>query len=116
MQFLHQRLHHGEVVIDVLEEHGLVAQWNAGIGEPAKRFAHFRREFARVVGVDADEERMELLQHGAQLGRDALRQEDGNARADAKELDVRNRAQTGQQILQLLVAEQKRIEIGRAHV
>ena len=59
--------------------------------------AHFRRQFAGMVRVDADEQRMELLQHRAQLECDPLRQKNRNARTDAQKLDVRNRPQAREQ-------------------
>ena len=56
------------------------------------------------------------MQHRAQLRRDALRQEDRYPRADAQKLHVRDRAQTAQQMFQLLVAEQQRVAAAQQHV
>ena len=98
------------------EQHGLVAERDAGVGQPAQRLAHFRRQFARMVGMDAHEQRMKFFQHRAQLRRDALRQKDRDARADAQKFHVRNRAQPAQQILQLLVAQQQRVAAAQQHV
>ena len=52
---------------------------------------------------------MKLLQHRTQLERDALRQKDRNARADAEEFDVRNRPQPAEEIFELFIAEQQRV-------
>ena len=41
-----------------------------------------------MIDVHAHPERMIFLQHRAELGRDPLRQENRNARADAEKLDV----------------------------
>ena len=106
-ELLQVRLHHGRGVVDVLEQDGLVAERNAGVGEAAEGVADFGGEFARVVGVDADEERMKFFQHRAEFGRDALRQEDGDARADAEKFNVRTRAQLGEQMLQLVIAQEQ---------
>src|SRR6185503_4661458 len=115
-KLLHERLHHGHVVIDMLEEHGLVAQRNTRIRQAAERVAHLGGQLAWVVGVDADEERMKLSQHRAQLRSDALREKDRNAGPDAKELDVPNRPQPAEKIFQLLVAEQQRVAAAQQHV
>ena len=100
----------------MLEQHRLVAQRDARIRQPPQRSAHLRRQLTRMIRVNADEERMKLLQHCAQFRRDALRQEDGNARADAQKLHMRNRPQPREQILQLLVAEQQRVAPAQQHV
>ena len=105
-QFLHVRLHHRRVVVDVFEQDGLVAERNAGVGQAAQRVADFGRQFARMVRVNAHEERMKFFQHRAQFGRDALRQESRDARTDAQKFNVRNRAQPAQKIFQLVVAQQ----------
>ena len=56
------------VVVDAAQEDALVAERNAvhrrGVRGPR---LHLDGQFARVVGVDADQERMVLLQHGAEL-------------------------------------------------
>jgi len=44
-----------------------------------------------------------LLEDFAQLGRDALRQEDRDARADADELDVLDRAEAAEEVVEFLV-------------
>ena len=100
----------------MLEQHALVAERNAGVGQAAERVAHFRRQFARMIGVDADEQRMKFFQHRAQFRRDALRQENRDARADAQKFHVRNRAQPAQQIFQLLIAQQQRVAAAQQHV
>ena len=58
-----------------------------------------------MIDVHAHPERMIFLQHRAELRRDALRQENRDARADAQKLDVRDRAQAAQNFLELIVAE-----------
>ncbi len=73
-------------------------------------------EFARVVRVDGDEERVMLFQHRAELGRDPLRQENRDARADADELDVRDGPQTGEDLVELVVREEQGIAAGKQDV
>src|SRR5258706_14428151 len=66
--------------------------------------------------MDADEQRMILPKHRAELGRDSLRQKNRNPRADAEELDVRNGAQLAQQVFELVIAEQQRVAAAQQHV
>ena len=66
--------------------------------------------------MDAHPERMELLQHRAQLRRDPLREEDRHAAADAQELDVLDRAQAAEEIPQAAVGKQQRVAAGEQHV
>ena len=59
---------------------------------------------------------MKLAQHFAQCGRDALGQEDRDARTDAQELHMRDGAQPAQQGLQFLVTQEERIPSTQQHV
>lgn len=61
-----------DVIIDAAQEDALIAEGDASIGEAAEGVSDFGGEFAGVVGVDGDEERVVLFQHGAELGGDAL--------------------------------------------
>ena len=79
------------------------------IGETFERFLHFNGQLARMIDVHAHPERMIFREHRAKLGRDALRQKNRNARADAQKFDVRNRAQAAQHFFQLIVAEEQRV-------
>ena len=71
--------HGDDVVVDVSKEDGLVAQRNPRVGQPCQGIADLGGEFARMIRMNADEERMVFLQHGAQLRRDPLREENGNS-------------------------------------
>ena len=115
-QLLHVRLHHQRIVVDVLEQDALVAERNARIGQPAHRVAHLGRQLARMIRVDAQEQRMKFFQHLAEFRGDALGQKRRDARADAQEFNVRNRAQPGQQVFQLFVAQQQRVAAAEQHV
>ena len=115
-QFLHERLHHCYVVIDVLKQHGLVAEWDARVGQATERVANFGGQLARMVRVNADEKRMKLFEHRAEFRRDALRKKNRNARAEAEKLDVLDAAQPVQEVFELLVAEQQRVAAAEQHV
>ena len=80
---MYQRLHGGQAVVDAAQQHALVAQRNARVGEAFERGLDLGGQLARMVDVDAHPQRMIFLQHRAEFGRDALRQEDRHARADA---------------------------------
>ena len=108
-QLLHEHLHGGGIVVDAAEEHGLVAERDARVGETPERVADLDGQLLRMVDVDTHPERVEFLQHRAQFGRDPLRQEDGHAAADTQELDVLNRAQAAEEILQPRIGEQQRV-------
>ena len=69
-----------------------------------------------VVEVHVHPQRVKLAQHLHQVGRDALRQEDRHARADADDLHVRDGAQAAQQILQHLLRNRQRVAAGEEHV
>src|SRR5205085_1346542 len=94
----------------------LVAERNAVIRETLERFLYFNGQLARMIHVHAHPQWMVLLQHLAKRGRDALRQENRNARADAEKLDVRNRAQTAQDFLELIVAEEQSVAAAQEHI
>ena len=87
-----------------------------GVRQPAQRLPHLGGQLPRVVRVNADEQRVILPEHRAQLRRDALRQEDGYPRADPQKLHVRDGAQPAQQMVQLLVAEQQRVAAAQQYV
>ena len=59
---------------------------------------------------------MIFLEHLAELRRDALRQKDRHSRADSDELNVRNRPDTTQQFLKLVVRKKQSIATGEEHV
>ena len=70
---MHERFHCFEIVVHPFEQHALVAERDAGVGEPLERFFHFNRQLARMIDVHAYPERVIFLQHGAKLRRDPLR-------------------------------------------
>ncbi len=87
-ELVDEGLHDVGLVVDATEEDALIAEGDTVIGESLEAGADFGGEFAGVIGVDADEEGVILLQHLAKRGGDALGEEDGDSGADADELDV----------------------------
>src|SRR5688572_13882227 len=101
-ELLDERFHDHGIVVHVAEQDGLIAERDAGVGETAEGVTDFGGQFARVIGMHADEERMELLQHVAKLRRDALRKKNGDARTDADELDVLDGSKFTEKVSQLI--------------
>ena len=64
-QLLNECLHHFRRVVHVPEQNGLVAEWHAGIGQAAEGVADLGGQLARMIRVDADEQRMKLFEHRA---------------------------------------------------
>ena len=69
-----------------------------------------------MVEVEVDPHRVVLLEHGAQLVVDALRQEDRHPRADADDLDVRDLSQAAQDRLEELGRQGQSVATGDEHV
>src|SRR3569833_1128922 len=111
-QSLHQGLHHGDVVVDALHQHGLAAQWDAGVGEAGGRFGDFFRQLVGVSRVDAHPEGMVLLEDRDQVLGDALGHDERNLSADAQELDVLDGADAAQKVVELVVAQGQRVAAG----
>ena len=103
-------------VIDAGEQHGLAAEGDARVRQPRQRLFHFRRDLVRVVEVDVHPYGMVFRQHRRQLRGDALRQEDGHARADADDFDVRDGAQAEQDALQDVLRQRQWIAAGEQYV
>src|SRR5262245_33572692 len=63
-QFLDMRFHHDRVVVHMTQQHGLISKRNPGVCQASKGFPDFDCQFARMVGMDADEKWMILSKHG----------------------------------------------------
>ena len=106
---MHERLHHLDVVIDASEEHRLIAERDAGKRQAFARRRELTSNFLRMVGVDTQPDWTVFTEDFGELRRDALGQEDWDARADADELDVLDRAEASEERIQLGVREQQRV-------
>ena len=105
-----------DVVVDPRQQHGLVAQRDAGAGQPVAGVRQFLGDLVRMVDVDVQPQRVEPLQHIAQLLGDAHGHEDRHARPDAHDLDVRDLTQAGQDLFQDLGGQHQRVTAGEQHV
>ena len=115
-EFVNELLLNLDGVVDLVEEDGLVPHHDSGIGEPAKGIVNFGGEFAGVVRVDGNKEGVEFFEHRAEFGRDALGEEDGDARANADELDVGDRVEFGEEFLELAIREKERVTTGEEDI
>ncbi len=112
MEEIAQRLHR---VVHPAQQHRLAAERDAAVGEPVAGFRHLGRQLAGVAEVDRQPDAV-LAQHGDQLRRDALRQEPRDAGADAQELDVRDRPQPAEELVERGVRHQQRVAAGEQDV
>ncbi len=69
-----------------------------------------------MVDVDVEPQRVELLQHVAQLVGDAHGHENRHARADTHDLDVGYLAQAGEDLLEDLGCQHKRVATREQHI
>ena len=108
-QLVDQLLHHVRAIVDPRQEDRLAAQRDAGVGQPGTGPADLGRHLLRVVEVDVHPQWVIAAQHGHQVIVDPLRQEDGNPCSDPHHLDVGNRPQSPQQVLQDALRQHQRI-------
>jgi hypothetical protein len=102
---LHQRLHDLRIVVHALEQHRLTAERHAGVGQHAEGLHGGRRQLVGVVEVGVDEERVVLPQDGAQLRRNPLGEVAGHPAPDAHDLDVRDRAEALEDVVDAPVGQ-----------
>src|SRR6266545_4483439 len=69
-----------------------------------------------MIDMHTHPERMMFRQHRAKLRRDPLRQENRHPRADAEELNVRDRSQPRKQLVDPFIAENKSVSTAQKHV
>src|ERR1043166_3487734 len=69
-----------------------------------------------MIRVHADKQRMIFSENRAKLRCNDWCQKNGNTRANAQELNVRNVSQLPQQLFDLVVAEQQRVAAAEQHV
>jgi hypothetical protein len=98
------------------EEHGLVLDRHAVIDEPLARLARLGRALLRMVEVRDHEERREPAEQRREVLGDPHRAGDGGAGGDPQELDVGDRAQAGEDLLEPAVGEDERIAARDDHV
>ena len=104
------------IIIHAGQKDGLVTQRDAGTGQLVTGFGQLLGDFIRMVDMNIHPQRVELLQHVAQIIGDALGHEDRHAGSDADDLDMRDLAQPGQDLLQDLGRQDKRVTTREQHI
>ena len=104
-QLVDERLHGVQIVVHTTKKHTLIAERNAVVGKAFESFFHLGRQFARVIGVNADEKGMVFLQHLTELWSDALRKKYRDPGSDAEKFDVFDLAESIENLLKLPVGE-----------
>ena len=94
----------------------MVSKWNTCISKATEAVTDLRGEFARMIAVDRDEKWVVFFQHITKFWSDALRKEDGNARTDADELNVRDRSKTRQDFIEAIVREEQGIPARKKNI
>ena len=115
-QVLHQLALDVDVVVHARQQHGLVAQRDAGARQFVASLGQFGGDLVGMVDVDVDPQRVVLCEHVGQFVGDAHGHEDRHARADAHDLDVRDLAQAAQDLLQDAWRQHQRVAAGEQHI
>ena len=103
-------------VVDAAQEHRLIVDRDAGAQQTVAGSGGLRGDLVRMVKVGIDPDGVVLLQQRAHILVDALRQKDRNTRAEADDLDVRDGAKAGQDLLEIGQRQRQRIAAGDDNV
>ena len=105
------------VVVDAAQQHRLVAQRDAGVGQLAAGLGRFRRDLVGVVEVRVDPERVIFAKHRRQLVGDPHRQHHRHAGPDADDLAPSGPAAGADRIISSCsVGHRQRVAAGDDHV
>ena len=103
-------------IIDAGQEHGLVQQQDACIGESANRRRNMCVEFVRVIGVEHDDRRQPgAAEHIDQFVGHALRNHNRQPRMNSQPPQVRNTRERIDQLRQRRIDERQRIAAAENH-
>ena len=108
--------HRLRVVVDAAQQHHLVTEVAACVGQHAEGLRGLGRALARVVEVGVKVERAHLAQDGAELGRDALRERHGVAGSEPDDLHMGDGAEAEQDLAEPVVRQGERVTAGDQHV
>ena len=103
-------------VVDTAQQHALVAQWHAGIGQHLAGATRLGGHLVGVVEVGVEPHGVIFLEHCAQFGSDALRAHNRCTGAQTDNLDVWDGTQTRDNVLQTLVAHHQGVTSRQQHV
>src|SRR5580700_2162053 len=107
-----QRLQHGSVIIDPAQQHALRQDWNPGTDEPPDSLTYLRGQFARMIGVDHDIDRLLCRERSNENWPNPSRLYDRHAGMKADGLNVRDRVERPHDHADAPRRQQKRIAAG----
>src|SRR3981081_4214354 len=87
-EFVDQRLHDAEVVVNSFQQDALVAERHTMVHQAFKSRLYLCRDLFGMIHMDAHPERMELLEHLAEFDCNALREKHRNSTSYANKLDM----------------------------
>src|SRR5262249_53163522 len=93
------------IVVDASEEHGLAAEWAAGVSEQSERLSSTGGQLVRMIEVNVDEYRVILLDRLAQLRGDSFRKLRGYPCVNAEDLDMGNGPESLQEVFDPAVGQ-----------
>ena len=99
-------------VVDPAQQHRLVVDRHARPQELAHRPLGLRRDLVRMIEVRVEPDRPVAIAQPAELRVDPLRQDDGKPGAEPDDLQVRDRAQPGQEVAEAGIVQCQRIPAG----
>src|SRR5690606_2532362 len=114
-QSVHQRLHDFGIVVDALQQHGLAAERDAGIGEAVAGLGDLRGQLVGVREVDRQPHPVPA-KHAREILGDSHRQDSRYLGSEANKLDVLDRPEPREQPVQLLVVDRERVTAGEENV
>ena len=115
-QLVDQFLHGKDTVVHPGQQYGLVAQRHAGIGQHGAGLLRLGGDLLGMVEVGVQPNGMILLEHGAQLGRDALGAHHRSTGPQTDDLHMVDLTQTGDDVLQHIVGEHQHVAAGEENV
>src|SRR5690606_23638477 len=106
-QFVHQLLHYMGAIVDARQNHRLVPQGDAGIGQHFTGPLGLGGDFLRMVEMGVQPDRMILPQDPAQVLRDPLGKHHRSPGSDPDNFHMGNFPEVFQQVFQDLVVDQQ---------
>ena len=99
-------------VVDSAQQHRLVVDGHAGPQELAHRPLGLRRDLVRMIEVGVEPDRPVAIAQPAELRVDPLRQDHGKPGTEPDDLEMRDRAQPGQEIAEATIVQRQRVPAG----
>jgi hypothetical protein len=113
---LAQGCHRVRPVVHAPKEHALVVEGHTGSQEAVARLGCFRGDLSWVIELGDEPDRSVPLQHAAQIGGDPLGQDNRHPAADADDLDVSNRANPVQHLVEFPIRQKQRVTTGQQDI